>query len=60
MPEWVVLVAIAIVGWLVLALVSGILLGRLLGLAERRVLRGSRPQARLEAVPLLDERDDPA
>ncbi len=50
MPQWIVLLAIAVVGWLVLALVSGILLGRLLGLAERRL----RPLQR------LDERDGPA
>jgi hypothetical protein len=39
MPQWVVLLAIAIVGWLVLAVAGGIVLGRLLWLAERRRAR---------------------
>ena len=58
MPQWIVLLAIAIVGWLVLALVSGILLGRLLGFAERRLVQTARPQ--LRPLPRLDERDGPA
>jgi len=41
MPQWVVLPALAIVGWLVLTVFGGIALGRLLALAERR--RSTKP-----------------
>ncbi len=41
MPQWIVLLAIAIVGWLVLAVGGGFALGRLLSvLAKRRSARG--------------------
>ena len=39
MPQWILLLGLAIAAWFVLALVGGILLGRLLGLAERRLPR---------------------
>jgi hypothetical protein len=39
MPQWILLLGLAIVSWLVLALVGGIVLGRVLSLAERRLPR---------------------
>jgi hypothetical protein len=39
MPQWILLLGLAIVSWLVLALVGGIVLGKVLSLAERRLKR---------------------
>jgi hypothetical protein len=36
MPQWIVLLAVAVVGWLLLTVFGGMALGRLLALAERR------------------------
>jgi hypothetical protein len=36
MPQWIILLAIAIVAWLVLAVGGGLVVGRLLGIASRR------------------------
>jgi hypothetical protein len=36
MPQWIFLLALAIVAWLVLSVVGGLLLGRLIGFAVRR------------------------
>jgi hypothetical protein len=41
MPQWVLLLALAVIGWLVLTVFGGIALGRLLALAERR--RSAKP-----------------
>lgn len=35
-PQWIVLLVVAVVGWLALSVVGGLLIGRLLGLANRR------------------------
>ncbi len=35
MPQWTLLLVLAIAAWLVLSVVGGLLVGRLLGLAER-------------------------
>jgi hypothetical protein len=47
MPQWIVLLALAIVGWLLLTVVGGIALGRLLALAERRRSRPLVAPARI-------------
>ncbi len=36
MPEWIALVAIVVVAWMILAVVGGWLIGRGLGAIERR------------------------
>jgi hypothetical protein len=36
MPEWIILLALAIVAWLVLSVGGGLLIGRLLSVATRR------------------------
>jgi hypothetical protein len=36
MPRWVVLLAVAVVAWLSLSVLGGLLVGRLLDLATRR------------------------
>jgi hypothetical protein len=36
MPHWIALFAIVVVSWMVLAVVGGWLIGRALGLVERR------------------------
>jgi hypothetical protein len=42
MPSWVVLVALAIVSWLAVAVVGGLLLGRLLDVVSKRPLFARR------------------
>jgi len=41
MPHWVSVLAIVVVGWLVVAVVGGLLVGRGLGVIERRTDRTS-------------------
>lgn len=41
MPHWVSVLAIVVVGWLVVAVVAGWLIGRGLGVIERRTDRTS-------------------
>jgi hypothetical protein len=36
MPQWIILMTLAIVAWLVLAIGGGLVVGRLLGVATRR------------------------
>jgi hypothetical protein len=36
MPHWILLLAVAVVGWLALSVLGGLLLGRLLEAAGRR------------------------
>ena len=39
MPHWIALFAIVLVGWLLLSVIGGLLLGRGLGVVERRSAR---------------------
>jgi nitrate reductase NapE component len=36
MPQWITFLMLAIVAWLVLSVVGGLVVGRLLGVASRR------------------------
>jgi len=54
MPQWVVLLAIAIGCWLALSVVGGLLIGRLLAAASRRYER--RARAWLEVVESAGQR----
>ena len=36
MPQWIVFLMLAIVAWLVISVGGGLVVGRLLGVAERR------------------------
>jgi hypothetical protein len=36
MPQWIVLLTLAIVAWLLVSIVGGLVIGRLLGAASRR------------------------
>jgi hypothetical protein len=45
MPSWVLLLALAIVGWLTVAIGGGLLVGRLLDVVSRRaILQRRRPR----------------
>jgi hypothetical protein len=37
MPDWIILLVLAIAAWLVVAVVGGLLVGRLLGFVERHL-----------------------
>jgi hypothetical protein len=37
MPQWIFLLVLAIVAWLALSIVGGLLVGRLIGFVERHV-----------------------
>jgi hypothetical protein len=45
MLHWVVMLALAIVAWLVLSVVGGLIIGRALGFAQGRVQRAPPPVA---------------
>ncbi len=47
MPHWVIVLALAIVGWLLLSIVGGLVVGRLIALASRGLSHVSRPRLRV-------------
>jgi hypothetical protein len=51
MPHWIVLLVIVLVGWMILAVVGGWLVGRGLGAIERRSDRGSEAGEQRENRP---------
>lgn len=53
MPQWIALLAIVVVGWLLLAVVGGMVIGRGLGAFERR-----EPPVEPPAEGRDTERDD--
>jgi hypothetical protein len=44
MPQWIALLAVVVVAWMVLAVVGGWLIGRGLGAIERRTHERAAPQ----------------
>jgi hypothetical protein len=59
MPQWIFLLVVVIVAWLALSVVGGLLVGRLIGLVERRVPHFGRRRRhpsrsdRLRSVPII-------